>query len=80
MLAKLRARCRHEATARAVLADTARAGLARFSTTLAEDEALLDGDSLSSTARNFVIARLCEKRVLHAWLDLAADGPAALFE
>jgi histone-lysine N-methyltransferase SETD3 len=80
MLAQLRARCRNEATARAVVADAARAGLARFSTTLAEDEALLAGDGLSATARNFVIARLGEKRVLHAWLDLAAHGPAALFE
>jgi histone-lysine N-methyltransferase SETD3 len=79
MLAQLRARCRDEATARIVLANAAHAGLARFSTTLAEDEALLAGDGLSPVARNFVIARLGEKRVLHAWLDLAASGPAALF-
>ena len=80
MLAKLRARCRGEATARAVLADAARAGLARFSTSLAEDEALLAGEGLSPVARNFVIARIGEKCVLHAWLDLAAHGPTALFE
>ena len=80
MLAQLRARCRSEATARAVLAEAARAGLARFSTTLTEDEALLASDRLSPTARNFVIARVGEKRVLHAWLDLAAHGPATLFE
>jgi hypothetical protein len=79
MLAQLRARCRNEATARAVLANAARAGLARFSTTLAEDEALLAGEGLSPTARNFVTARLGEKRVLHAWLELATDGPAELF-
>ena len=80
MLAQLRARCRSEATARAVLADAARAGLARFSTTLAEDEALLAGEALSPTARNFVMARHGEKRVLHAWLELAAHGPTELFE
>ncbi|HSS03396.1 MAG TPA: hypothetical protein VLM79_40310, partial [Kofleriaceae bacterium] len=80
MLAQPRARCHNEATARAALADAARAGLARFSTTLAEDEALLAAGGLSPTARNFVIARVGEKRVLHAWLDLAAHGPATLFE
>src|SRR4029078_5453651 len=78
MLAQLRARCRDEATARTVLANAARAGLARFSTPLAEDEALLAGDSLSPVARNFVIARVGEKRVLHAWLGLAACCPAGL--
>jgi SET domain/Rubisco LSMT substrate-binding len=76
MLAQLRARCADEAEARAALAEAARAGLARFSTTLAEDRALLARNELSTDARNFVVTRLGEKRVLHAWLDFASDGPA----
>jgi histone-lysine N-methyltransferase SETD3 len=74
-------RCQHgdEAAARAALADAARAGLARFSTTPADDEALLTGTELSPNARNFIVARLGEKRVLHAWLALAHEGPAELF-
>jgi histone-lysine N-methyltransferase SETD3 len=79
MLAKLRARYRDEAAVRAALADAAHAGLARFSTTLAEDQALLAAGKLSADARNFIVTRLGEKRVLHAWLELATDGPAALF-
>jgi hypothetical protein len=79
MLAQLRARCRDEAAARAALADAARAGLAPFPTTLAEDEALLAGADLSTDARNFVVARLGEKRVLHAWLRFATEGPAEAF-
>lgn len=77
MLSQLRARHDDEAGARAVLADAARAGLARFSTTLAEDRALLAGGGLSPDARNFIVTRLGEKRVLHAWLELARDAPAA---
>jgi histone-lysine N-methyltransferase SETD3 len=80
MLAQLRARYRSEAAARAALADAARASLARFSTTLAEDRALLAGTGLSADARNFIVTRLGEKRVLHAWLDLATAGPAELFD
>jgi histone-lysine N-methyltransferase SETD3 len=79
MLARLRARHRTEASARAALADAARAGLARFSTTLAEDRSLLAAATLSADARNFIVTRLGEKRVLHAWLELATDGPAELF-
>jgi hypothetical protein len=75
MCAQLRARHRSEAAARAALADAARAGLARFSTTLAEDQALLAGTGLSADARNFIVTRLGEKRVLHAWLALATGGP-----
>lgn len=79
MLAQLRARSRDEAAARAELADAARAGLAQFPTTLAEDEALLAGAELSTNARNFVMARLGEKRVLHAWLRFATEGPPEAF-
>jgi SET domain-containing protein/rubisco large subunit methyltransferase-like protein len=79
MLAKLRARYRDEAAARAALADAAHAGLARFLTTLAEDQALLAAGNLSADARNFIVTRLGEKRVLHAWLELATGGPAELF-
>jgi hypothetical protein len=79
MLAKLRATYRNEAAARAALAEAARAGLARFSTSFAEDQALLAGAELSADARNFVVTRLGEKRVLHAWLEFAAEGPAELF-
>jgi histone-lysine N-methyltransferase SETD3 len=79
MLARLRGRYRDEAAARAALGDAARAGLARFSTTLAEDQALLAGAELSVDARNFIVTRAGEKRVLHAWLELATSGPAELF-
>jgi len=79
MLARLRARYRDEALVRAALADAARAGLARFATTLAEDQALLTVGKLPADARNFIVTRLGEKRVLHAWLELATDGPAELF-
>lgn len=79
MLAQLRARCGNEGAARASLAEAARASLAQFSTTIADDEALLAGEGLSAHARNFVIARLGEKRVLQAWLERATDGPAELF-
>jgi hypothetical protein len=78
MLAQLRAQCRDEAVARVALADAARAALARFPTTLADDEALL-GAELSTDARNFVVTRLGEKRVLHAWLRFATEGPAEAF-
>lgn len=79
MLFKLRSQHRDEAAARAALADAARAGLARFSTTLAEDQAQLAQADLSANARNFIMTRLGEKRVLHAWLELATDGPSDLF-
>jgi SET domain/Rubisco LSMT substrate-binding len=79
LLFKLRGQHGNEAAARAALADGARAGLARFSTTLAEDQALLAGRELSPNARNFIVTRLGEKRVLHAWLALASDGPPELF-
>jgi hypothetical protein len=79
MLARLRAQYRDEAAVRAALASAAHAGLAPFSTTLAEDEALLAGAGLSIDARNFIVTRIGEKRVLHAWLDLATSGPAELF-
>jgi hypothetical protein len=79
MCAQLRARYRNEAATRAALADAARAGLARFSTTLAEDQALLAGTELSADARNFIVTRLGEKRVLHAWLEFATEGPPDLF-
>lgn len=79
MLAKLRARYRDEAAVRAALADAAHAGLARFSTTLADDQALLAVGKLSADARNFIVTRLGEKRVLHAWLEFATHGPAELF-
>lgn len=79
MLAQLRARWRDEAAARAALADAARAGLAQFPTTLDEDEALLAGAALSTDARNFVVTRLGEKRVLHAWLRFATEGPSDAF-
>lgn len=79
MLLKTRASCGDEAAARAALADAARAGLARFPTTLAEDRALLATADLSPIARNFIRARLGEKRVLHAWLELSAQGPAHWF-
>jgi len=79
MLAKLRARYRDEASVRTALADAAHAGLARFSTTLAEDQALLAEGTLTPDARNFIVTRLGEKRVLHAWLELAIHGPAELF-
>ena len=69
----------NEAAVCAALADAARASLAQFSTTIAEDEALLAGNTLSTHARNFVIARLGEKRVLHAWLEVATEGRLALF-
>lgn len=79
MLAKLRARYRDEAAVRAALAGAAHAGLARYSTTLAEDQALLAESKLSADARNFIVTRLGEKRVLHAWLEFATHGPAELF-
>jgi histone-lysine N-methyltransferase SETD3 len=79
LLFQLRGRHANEAAARAALADAARAGLARFSTTLAEDQALLAGRELSPSARNFIVTRLGEKRVLHAWLALAGDGSPELF-
>jgi hypothetical protein len=79
MLYKLRSEHRNEAAARAALADAARAGLARFSTTLEEDQAQLAGTDLSANARNFIATRLGAKRVLHAWLDLAKDGASELF-
>lgn len=79
MLFKLRGQHRNEAAARAALAGAARAGLARFSTTLAEDQAQLTAANLSPNARNFIATRLGEKRVLHAWLELATDGPSELF-
>jgi hypothetical protein len=77
LLAQLRGQYGDEAIAREVLADAARAGLARFSTTAAEDEALLAGD-LSPDARNFIAVRLGEKRVLEAWIALAREA-AELF-
>ena len=80
MLLKARATCGEEAAARAALADAARAGLARFPTTLAEDRALLATTGLSPIARNFIMARLGEKRVLHAWLELSTEGPAQWFQ
>jgi hypothetical protein len=79
MLFKLRSQYRDEAATRAALADAARAGLARFSTTLSEDQGQLAGADLSANARNFIVTRLGEKRVLHAWLELATDGPSELF-
>jgi SET domain/Rubisco LSMT substrate-binding len=79
MLLKTRAMCGDEAAARAALAEAARAGLARFPTTLAEDRALLATTGLSPIARNFIMARLGEKRVLHAWLELATEGAAQWF-
>jgi histone-lysine N-methyltransferase SETD3 len=79
MLAKLRAVCGDEAAARAALADAARAALAEFPTTIAEDEAMLADPALATHARNFVRARLGEKRVLQAWLELATAGPSELF-
>jgi histone-lysine N-methyltransferase SETD3 len=79
MLLKARATWGDEAAARVALAEAARAGLARFPTTLAEDRALLATAGLSPIARNFIRARLGEKRVLHAWLDFATDGPAEWF-
>lgn len=79
MLAKLRAVCGDEAATRAALADAARAALAEFSTTIAEDEAMLGEPALATPARNFVLARLGEKRVLQAWLELATAGPSELF-
>jgi hypothetical protein len=80
MLAKLRSQHGNEAAARTALADAARAGLARFSTGLEEDLALLATAELSVDARNFITTRLGEKRVLHVWLELATHGPAELFE
>lgn len=80
MLLKTRATCGDEAAARAALAEAARAGLARFPTTLAEDRALLATAALSPIARNFIMARLGEKRVLHAWLEFSTEGPARWFE
>lgn len=80
MLLKARATCGDEAAARAALADAARAGLARFPTTIAEDEALLATSGLPPLARNFIMARLGEKRVLQAWLDLSTDGPSHWFQ
>jgi histone-lysine N-methyltransferase SETD3 len=79
LLFQLRGQRGNEADARAALAEAARAGLARFSTTLAEDQALLAGRALSLHARNFIVTRLGEKRVLHAWLALASEGPPELF-
>jgi len=79
MLLKARATCGDEAAARAALADAARAGMARFPTTIAEDRALLATTGLSPIARNFIMARLGEKRVLHAWLERSTEGPAAWF-
>ena len=79
LLFQLRGRHDNEAAARAALADAARAGLARFTTTLAEDQALLAGGGLSPSARSFIVTRLGEKRVLHAWLAFASEGPAELF-
>jgi histone-lysine N-methyltransferase SETD3 len=79
MLAKLRAVCGDEAATRAALADAARAALAEFSTTIVQDESLLAGTALPAQARNFVLARLGEKRVLQVWLDLATAGPSELF-
>jgi len=80
MLLKTRATCDDEAAARAALAEAARAGMARFPTTLAEDRALLATTGLSPIARNFILARLGEKRVLQAWLELSTEGPAEWFE
>jgi histone-lysine N-methyltransferase SETD3 len=50
------------------VAAAARAALARFATTLEEDEALLAGGTLARDARNCVLARRDEKWVLRAWL------------
>ncbi|HSR98133.1 MAG TPA: SET domain-containing protein-lysine N-methyltransferase [Kofleriaceae bacterium] len=79
LLFQLRGQRGNEASARAALAEAARAALARFSTTVAEDQALLAGRELSLHARNFIVTRLGEKRVLHAWLALASEGSPALF-
>jgi histone-lysine N-methyltransferase SETD3 len=65
-----------EATSALVAA--AQAALARFPTTMAEDDALLVRPDLSGNARNCVLARRGEKKVLYAWLALTLRAsPAA---
>lgn len=78
LIGQLLAQHRGEAGARAVLAAAARAALARFPTTIADDDALLAG-ALSLDARNFITMRRGEKRVLQTWLDLATIGPSHMF-
>lgn len=72
MLSFLRG-CRKGAAPRA-LAAACEAALRRFPATLEEDEALLAGPGLSPNARNAILMRRGEKRVLRFFLDFARHG------
>jgi histone-lysine N-methyltransferase SETD3 len=63
-----------ERAIRRALAHGARAALARFSTTIGEDDELLADPACP--ARDFIRARRSEKAVLHTWLDLATRQDA----
>jgi histone-lysine N-methyltransferase SETD3 len=71
---------RNERVALAMLAHAARQALAGFPTTVRDDDALLAGGGLSEQARDCVIVRRGEKRVLEQFLALAEDAGAALAE
>jgi histone-lysine N-methyltransferase SETD3 len=62
---------RNEAAALGFLREACRASLAAFETTIAEDESLLRDPGLTINARNAVIVRRGEKRVLHHYLQMA---------
>lgn len=69
MLAWLRQRHPEPAAARAVLARAVDAAVARFGSTIADDDALLAGGTLTPRARDFVRVRRGEKQVLAWWQD-----------
>lgn len=77
MLLWLRQQYPDEGHARIALGAAAQAGLGGIPSTEADDDALLARADLSPDARNFVIARRGERRVLETWVALAGTG--ALF-
>lgn len=76
MLSFLRGLRSERAALRALAAACADA-LRRFPTTLEEDDALLAGPGLSPDARNAILMRRGEKRVLRFFLDYARAGARA---
>jgi hypothetical protein len=69
---------RNERAALAMLAHSARRALAGFPTTVRDDDALLASGGLSERARDCVIVRRGEKRVIEQFLDLAEHAGALL--
>lgn len=62
---------RNEENALRMLAEACIRALGAFDTTLAEDDALLEGPAKTGNARTCILVRRGEKRVLHAFLELA---------